>query len=219
MKKFTAFCLMFFIGVIPAIPLERSAVVLENIQDNDQNKSDREAKREAALKAKTELLGLGADIKVVMRKTNLRGEHIRHRGIIDEISADGFGLKAKDETLRIQYSQIDRLLLAKNKYKANGQVDPVKVRQVAAELGIGKGIQLKLISDRKMKGEIQSLTSDSLVIADLKKGQIETVPFDDIKEIKGKGMPAWGKALIIGGAVFGALIVVAAVYVAGVRGN
>ena len=73
MKRFTAFCLMFFIGVIPAMPLEVRGDVLENKQDNDQNKSDKDAKREAAIKAKTELLGLGADVKIVMRRTNLRG--------------------------------------------------------------------------------------------------------------------------------------------------
>ena len=123
MKRFTAFCLMFFIGVIPAMPLEVRGDVLENKQDNDQNKSDKDAKREAAIKAKTELLGLGADVKIVMRRTNLSGEHIRHRGTINEISAEGFELQAKGETLHIQYSQIDRLVLAKNKYKANGQVD------------------------------------------------------------------------------------------------
>ena len=219
MKELITFCLMICVIVTPAIPVGASEVVLENTQDKDQNKSDKDAKREAAVKEKAELLGLGAEIEVVMRKTNSRGERIHHRGILEEISAEGLGLKIKDKTTHIQYSQIDRLRLTENKYKANGQVDPVRVRQVAAELGVGKDIQLKLTSDKKITGELQSLSSDSLVIADSKKGLFETVPFREVKEIKGKGMPGWGKALIIGGVAFGALIAAAAAWYAAAGGS
>lgn len=216
MKRFSAFCLMLCIGVIPAMPLGANEVVLENRQGNDQKKSDKDAKREASIKAKAELFGLGADVKVVMRRTNLQGEHVTHRGIISEISAEGFGLQVKDETLQIRYGQIDRLNLSKNKYKADGPVDPARVRQVAAELGTGKKIQLKLTSDKKMTGEILSFKSDSLVIAETNVGQIETVPYHDVKEIKGKGWPVWSKVLIIGGVAFTALAIASAIYLSSI---
>ena len=200
MKRFSAFCLMFFVSVIPTMPLDAVEVALEKSPENNQQKSDKDAKREADIKAKAELLGVGAEIKIVMRSVLYRRDPETHRGIIDEISADGLSLQAKDETMRFRFSQIDRLNLTKNKYKAKGDADPVAVRRVVVEIGMGKKINLKLGSDQKSKGTIYSIASDDFAIVDSETDLIETVLFTDVIEISKTGMSNWLKYTIIGGA-------------------
>jgi hypothetical protein len=45
MKQFIAFFLMFCIGVIPALPMDASEIVLEENEEDDQQKSDKNAER------------------------------------------------------------------------------------------------------------------------------------------------------------------------------
>ena len=207
MKELIVFFLMFCVSVAPALPMDASEVVLEEIQDDDQQKSDKDAKREAEIKAKTELLGLGAEIKVKMRSAVSRSHPVTHRGIIEEIFAEGIGLRVGDEIQQIRYSRIEKLNLTKDKYKAKEQVDPARVRQVAAEIGVGEKAKLKLVSNQEIKGRIRSVSVDSFLIADSKTGQTETVLFSEVTEIKKDRMPTWTRVAIIGGVVTAVLVI------------
>ena len=79
-------------------------------------------------------------------------------------------------------------------------------------MGIGKKVQLKRGSDQKSKGKIQSIVSDNFTIISSETGLIETVPFYNVTEIQQSKMPAWAKRLIVGGAVFGGLLIFALAY-------
>ncbi|MFW9917709.1 MAG: hypothetical protein ACFFGZ_19060 [Candidatus Thorarchaeota archaeon] len=210
MKKLFTFCLMFCVGVVPALPVSASEVVVEKYQDEDQQKSDRDAQREAAIREKAELMGLGTEVKVAIRGVYSGRDLLTHRGIIAEISDEHLGLQVGDRTLQIDYGEIEKFSLTKNKYKANGQVDPARVRQVVAEVGIGKKAQLKLVSDKKITGTIQAIFSDSFTVADIETGQSETLLFSEVSEIQQKGkIPTWAKVTIIDGVVgFGTLLVI-----------
>lgn len=204
MNKVLVCCLMFFMSVIPAMPLDGVGVVLKESHKNDQQKSDRDAKREAAIKEKAELLGLEKDVIISMRgfpPTYLRG-------IIENISVDSLGFKVGDQIQQIKYSQIDKLRLAKRKYKAKGQVDPVAIRLIVVDLAKDKEAKLKLASDTKIKGRILSFGSDSFTIWDTDTYRMERILFSEVTEIQEAKMPIWKKVLIgVGVGIFGAFII------------
>jgi ABC-type phosphate transport system auxiliary subunit len=205
MKRLIVFYLMFCVGVVPALPIDTSKVVPEEDQNDSQQKSDKDVKREAEIKAKVELLRLGAEVKVAMRGAYTKGKLTTHRGTIAEISDECLGLQVGDRTLQIDYDQIEELSLTKNKYKASGQVDPVAVRRVVADVGMGEKAKLKLDSDKKISGVIQSVASDSFTIADSKTGQTETVLFSEVTEIQKDKMSTGARVAIIAGVVAGIL--------------
>lgn len=204
MKKLAVCFLIFFMNVIPAMPLDSAGVVLKESSENKRQKSERDAKREADVKAKAELLGLGTDIKIV----TLSSPPIFIHGIIENISADSLRLKAGDQIKQIKYSQIDTLRLAKQKYKAQGQVNPVAVRLIAIDLAKDKEVKLKLVSDKKIKGRILSVDSDSFIIYNSETIQREPVLFSKVVEIQEARMPGWKKGLIGVGIGIGILAIV-----------
>jgi len=100
MKKLIALCLLFCISVCPAFPIDANKIVLKE-NGNDRKKSDKDAQREAEIKTKAGLLGLGSEIKVVMRHSVNRSHPVTHRGTIDEICNEGIVIQAGDKTTRL----------------------------------------------------------------------------------------------------------------------
>ncbi len=190
---------MFSLSVIPASHISASEVVLEEFKDEDRQKSDKDARPEASIKEKAELLGLGADIRVVMRGIDFQGQSLAYMGIIEENSADQLKPKIGNEIRPLDYGQIKELNFYTNRYKTQEQVDPDVVRRVADNIGIGQKVKIKLASDTKISGTIQSIEEEGFVVAS--NGKLVPVKYAEVKEIKKKKFPAWGKAAIAVGAV------------------
>ena len=194
MRRTLVLCLIICLSVIPVLP--GSTDVIPG-QDDVQKQSPKELKRQAALRNKLELMGPGAQIKVVMRGSS---PPVTIQGTIDEIAPENFGLKTKDRTQKLQYWQIEKVTLIRGDRK----MDPVRVRQVLADMGIGENVKLKL-AEGSLNGRIQTIEENSVTIVESKSGEPKVVAFSEIRELQKKKFPAWGKVAIVAGVVVGLL--------------
>jgi hypothetical protein len=188
MRKMLVFCLIVLMGM-PATP----GTAFGGQEGSDTPKrSQKELQRQASFREKVEFLGTGAQIRVTVRGN---AADVQSEGEIDEISADGFKLKRKDSSLLMcNYSQLESLHLRQGSYKTGGQPDPVQVRRVACEVGIGNKAEVQLTDLKRFSGTIQSLEKEAFVIH--VKGNPETVKFSDVQKIEESHMQAWSKALL-----------------------
>ena len=144
------------------------------------------------------LCGIPENLITAIRDSGVKGLTVAS----NNAGVDDFGLGLLLTTKQIKYSQIETLNLAKPEYKARGQVDPAAVRRVAIELGMDQRAKLKLISGQTIKGNIQSIESDHLEIADSETGRLETVPFSEVTEIQKEEKHGWVKWVVIGGLIW-----------------
>ncbi len=112
----------------------------------------------------------------------------------------------------MQLSNVAELNLVHPHYKANGQSDVTRVRQVVSDLGLGQETTLKLISQNKLMGYIRSIDRDSFTIVDSRTGEAVFVFFNEVSMIeKGKATSGKPKMLLrlgIGFAIAGALFAI-----------
>lgn len=195
MRRALVLCLMICVSVIPVLSGSAGSVILEQSGGDDPKQSTKELKRQVALSEKVELMGSGAQIRVVMRSN----AKLTYEGAIDEIAADSFKLKMKDQTLPIQYGQVAALSLKARAYKTRGQPDAVRVRQVVADIGVGEKAKVKLASNERFSGTIQSIEKESFVIT----SQERPVKFNEVKEIERKHLPMGAKVGIAAGVTAG----------------
>jgi ribosome maturation factor RimP len=194
MKKALVLCLMICVSVIPA--LSKSATIV-------QEQSTKELEKQAALREKIELMGLGAQINVEMRGSSAS---VKYEGTIDEITPESFKLKMRDQILPIRYDQVKTLTLKQRRYKAQEQPDPARVRQVVADMGAGERAKIKLFSGVRLSGTIQSIEKETFVITS--NGRSLPIKYGEVTEIERKRFPAWAKVAIVGGVIFGLLFAV-----------
>ena len=104
--------------------------------------------------------GVGAKVKVEL--TN--GQ--KFKGPIQSIEDGGFLLAAAKggSPTQVPYGDVAKLHLAKNTYKATGQPDPVEVRRVVAELGVGHHIMLKTAEAKEYHGNIVAIAAESFTV-------------------------------------------------------
>ena len=93
--------------------------------------------------------------------------------------------------------------LAKQNYRAKGNVDPVAVRGVVIDLGMDKKARLKIVSGKKINGKILSVDSDSFAILNTDTYRMERVLFSEVAENQEAKMPIWKKVIIGVGAGIG----------------
>jgi len=200
MRRALALCLMICLSVIPALPGSRDMIPEQN---DVQKESPKELKRQAALREKLERMGSGAQVRVAMRGSS---PPVTMQGTIDEIAPETFALKTKDGITRLQYRQIEKVSLTKGGYyRSSEATDPVRVRQVLADMGIGENVKIKLNSGDRLTGKIQTIDENSVTLMEAKTGQSRVVAFSEIKELNKKTFPTWGKAVIIVGVAVGLL--------------
>jgi ribosome maturation factor RimP len=199
MKRMLVLFLMICVSVIPVLPGSVDDVIPTQNGSNAQKLSEKELKRRDAFRKKVKLMGSGAQIRVVLRGTS----DVIYQGTIDEITAEGFKLKTSDQTLPIQYGQVEKLNLKNGRYKTQGQPDPILVRQIVADMGVGESAKVKLTSNERFSGTIQSIEEESFVITS--NGRSSPMKYGDVTEIEKKRLPAWAKMAIISGVVAGIL--------------
>ena len=80
------------------------------------------------------------------------------------------------------------------------------VREVVTALGVGKNVRVETLDGRRAKGRVTAIGQQSFSFR--RNGQIEEIPFGDVRELRSAGMH-WGvKAGIIAGAAFGAMLAI-----------
>jgi ribosome maturation factor RimP len=91
------------------------------------------------------------------------------------------------------------------RYVAPGQTDPVAVRHVVTALGAGQRVDVNTANQRR-RARIESIDEDSFTIA--RGSESERIAYRDVREIKAATMRGHTKALIITGAVVGAMMLI-----------
>jgi hypothetical protein len=207
MRNVVVFCLMICASLTPVLPAPVDDVAGQGRSDSSQL-SEKELNRQARLREKAELFGPGAQIQILMRGSAIETVY---KGEIDEISANSLKLKTKDLILPIMYGQIESLNLIKRRYRANGKPDPVQVRRVAADIGIGEKATVDLVSSAHFSGKIESIDKESLTMNS--QGRPQQIRFSEVKGIKRSQFPVWKQAVLGVGIGFAAVAIFMAIVI------
>jgi hypothetical protein len=104
------------------------------------------------------------------------------------------------------YGQIESLELVQLQYRRQGPVDPIAVLRIVAGIGKNQKVRIRLVSEKKLTGTIQSFTKENFVLTSSNQPSI-TVPFHEVAEIGPKKAPLGMKAAIAIGATAGGLLI------------
>ena len=104
--------------------------------------------------------GVGAKVKIEL--TN--GQ--KFKGPIQSIEDGGFLLATTKggSTARVPYGDVAKLNLTTNTYKASGQPNPVEVRRVVAELGVGHHVMVKTSEAKEYHGNIVAISTEGFSV-------------------------------------------------------
>lgn len=113
----------------------------------------------AIAKQQVELFGVGAEVEVKLAS----GEKLK--GSIGAIDADSFDLNAGREGLprSITYDEVTELKV-KSTYRASGPPNAAEARGVAAGLGVGRHVAVKVISGKTFRGHLQAINEAHFVL-------------------------------------------------------
>ena len=154
----------------------------------------KQERRASDVKSRVEGLGVGALVTVSLEND------VKTQGQITEIQDSSFKLLDGGSSRSISYRTASGIGLVKPNYKADGAVDPVRVRQSVVNLGVGKTAVVRSRNSR-FKGKIESIGKENFTLR--ASGAPQTLNFVDVTEVKRKGFPAWGVGAIAAGVAVG----------------
>lgn len=128
-------------------------------------------------KQQVELFGVGAELKLKLAS----GEKVR--GAVGAIEEHGFDLISDrgGSPRGISYDQVTELKLAKSTYKTRGAPNPDEARRVAAGLGVGKHVAVKVTSGKTFRGDLQAINEDHLVLLPDREAQTMEIAYADVQ--------------------------------------
>ncbi len=149
-----------------------------------------------------ERFGAGAPVKLKLVES---GEKVR--GSVGAIEESGFDLipDRGSSPRRIRYDQLAELRLAKSTYRAAGAPNPEEARRIAAGLGVGRHVVVKVAPGRTFRGNLQAIGDDRFVLLPDRKAQTVEIAYGDVQALGpnlSKGMKI---AIVVG--VIGAVTV------------
>ena len=147
------------------------------------------AQRGGEFRQKLEQLGIGAEVRVT-----LRDQHQALRGTVESFDDSAVRLRPRGngEQQTVRYADALLLEFPQTKYRAEGSSDPVMVRRVAVELGIGRKVQVRTRDSNTLVGRIAKLDAEQLNL-DLGGAGPMNVSYAQISELKPKGMSTKAK--------------------------
>jgi ribosome maturation factor RimP len=159
--------------------------------------------RSEGVRQKVEQLGAGAEVLV-----QLKDQQIELRGTIESFDDSAFRLRPgrAAEQKAVRYADVRRIEFSQRKYRAEGPPDPVTVRRVAVELGVGSKVRVQTQDRNSFVGKIARLDAEQLYLNLGDRGPVG-VSYAQISELKPKGMSLAAK-IGIPAAVVGVLIAV-----------
>jgi len=149
------------------------------------------AESSEGFRQKVEQLGVGAEVLV-----KLRDQQQALRGTVESFDDSAFRLRSGGTVDQgtVRYADVSFLAFASRTYRAKGSPDPVAVRRVAVELGVGRRVRLKTLDGKKVVGRIITLDKEQLKLTAewswLTNGPYAYV---QIRELKPDGMSVAGK--------------------------
>jgi hypothetical protein len=111
----------------------------------------------------------------------------------------------KDRVLSIGYDMMETLTSKEQSYKADGEPDTIRVRAIAAGIGVTNKAKVRLVSGQRLSGIIQSIDKNGFTLATEERAV--PIKFAEVKEIKFQKFPVWGIAAIAVGATCAILFV------------
>ena len=92
---------------------------------------------------------------------------------------------------------------ADQSYRATGLPDPDVVRRVVATLGVGKTVDVKTTSSKKLRAKIQSIDASGFTVTHGRTPVPLAITYDEVTQLKPAGWPAAAKIALAAGAVVG----------------
>jgi ribosomal protein L19 len=153
-----------------------------------------------------ELLGTGAEVRVT-----LKGQQVALRETVESFDDSVIRLRpgGTGEQRTVRYADVALLEFTKTKYRAEGSPDPVTVRRVAVELGVGRKVQVQTQDRNTLVGRIAKLDAEQLYLK-IGEGGPVSVSYAQITELKVKRMSTLAKVGIGLGVAVGGIFVLAA---------
>jgi len=160
------------------------------------------AERSEAYRQKVEQLGAGAEVRAT-----LKGQQVTLRGTVESFDDSVVRLRRGGTGGQkiVPYADVTLLEITKRRYRAEGSPDPVTVRRVAVELGVGSKVRVQTQDRNKFVGRIAKLDTEQLYLNLGDRGPVG-VSYAQISELKSKGMSLAAKIAIGGGLAGGAVI-------------
>ena len=155
-----------------------------------------------------ELFGVGAAVKLKLAS----GEKVR--GSVGAIEEHGFDLLSDrgGSPRRVSYDQVAELKLAKSTYKTRGAPNPEEARRVAAGLGVGKHVAVKVTSGETFRGDLQAINEDHLVLLPDREARTMEIAYGDVQAL-GPNLSKGAKIAIVVVVVVAAAVIILAVAV------
>ncbi len=166
--------------------------------------------RSEEFRRKVQQLGSGAELRIGLKNGR------EFRGIVESFDDSGFRVQPRGDKVweRVPYADLTSLALTMSGYSAKGFPDPVVVRRVAVELGVGRKVRLQTQGGEKLNGRIARLDREQLFISVNVQGEEPmSVPYAQIRELRA-GMSGARKALVIGAVVCGVVFLLTVVSLA-----
>ncbi len=154
-----------------------------------------------------ELFGVGAAVKVTL------ADGQRLDGSITSIDAGSFDLALRrGEVRRITYGEVAELRFVSATYEASGPPNAAAVRRVAAGLGAGRHVAVKVTSGQTFRGHIQAVHEKHLVLLRDRATIPIDIAYDEVQAL-GPNLSTNAKNAIWIGLGVTALIVILAVVI------
>ena len=135
------------------------AFAADSLLESAMGAAQQLGRSEAQPQRQVELLGVGAVVKV--RLSN--GQKLD--GSLMSIDADSFDLVLhRGDVRRVTYGEVAELKFVSATYKASGPPNVAEVRRVAAGLGAGRHVAVKVTSGQTWRGHIQAVHEEHLVL-------------------------------------------------------
>lgn len=117
--------------------------------------------RSCEFQQKVEQLGAGAGIRVT-----LKNQQKTPRGMVESFDDSAFRLQpgGNGERGTVRSADVTLLEFTQRKYRAEGSADPVRVRRVAVELGLGRKVQVRPRDSNALVGRIVNSDADQLYL-------------------------------------------------------
>ena len=133
----------------------------------------------AVTKRQVELFGVGAAVEVKLAS----GE--KFKGSVGAIDADSFDLIARREGLPrpITYDEVTELKLAKSTYRASGPPNAAEARRLAAGLGVGRHVAVKVTSGKTFRGHLQAINEAHFVLLLDREARPMEIAYGDVQEL------------------------------------
>ena len=151
------------------------------------------------IRQKAEQLGIGADVRVRLRTDE------RLQGRIDSAGEASFVIEQRQARGKrpIRYEDVTLLEFATKEFRADKRPDAADARRVAVELGEGATVTLKTKDGRTLKGRLDKVDPEQLMITMGDRGSAN-VAYSEVQLLKGR-MSGRAKAITIAGAAGGGL--------------